>query len=151
MRNNDIVYRKYKSMEKGALMRGIEFKITMNEYSQFHGKPCHYCGIQSIGLDRIDSAICYRLDNVVPCCTVCNMMKGTLERDAFITHCKRITDNHGTVELPFVETDFLDTHERELIQQAFSNCKYNVSKTANVLGITRGKLRYRMQRHGIAR
>ncbi len=83
--------RKYYAIQKGALMRGISFEITYREYLKYFEKACAYCGIKAIGIDRIDSIIGYRKDNIVTCCGICNMMKATLEREAFIIHCKRIT------------------------------------------------------------
>lgn len=139
-------------MEKGALMRGIEFKVTIDEYLLLHGKPCHYCGISSIGLDRIDSAICYRLDNVVPCCTVCNMMKGTLERDAFITHCKRITNNHtnfSTEDNHYLGYKHLKKEERKLIIDILNENAGNRVKTANTLGISTTTLWRKIKSHNI--
>jgi hypothetical protein len=63
-------------------------KITM---------PCYYCGITSdetggriSGLDRVDNQQGYSALNTVPCCTVCNMMKGTLTLSEFknqMMHC----------------------------------------------------------------
>lgn len=47
------------------------------------GAPCHYCGgklgkrCPTGGLDRIDNAIGYVKGNVLPCCGVCNMTRGT--------------------------------------------------------------------------
>lgn len=36
------------------------------------------------GLDRIDQSLPHHLDNVVPCCKICNMAKRDMNRDAFI-------------------------------------------------------------------
>ena len=77
-------------------------------------KPCTYCGRHPHrvfnrydtdkrhpkregadfvynGLDRIDNAKDHSPENVVPCCTVCNMMKGTLSVDEFLTHIRLVS------------------------------------------------------------
>lgn len=62
--HKDKASRKYAAIEKGAAMRGIEFDITFAEYTgTYFEKPCHYCGIIAIGLDRICSADGYNTAN----------------------------------------------------------------------------------------
>jgi hypothetical protein len=68
-----------------------EFKITPLEFEKlFHNKPCHYCGGESTGLDRVDNSKGYILKNVVPCCGICNGMKETHNVVDFIEQCKKI-------------------------------------------------------------
>lgn len=71
--------------------------------------PCAYCGLrgeqtaggkQALGLDRIDSSQHYHLDNIVPCCTRCNMAKNVLSVSDFISHCAKITANHKAASSP---------------------------------------------------
>jgi DNA-binding NtrC family response regulator len=45
----------------------------------------------------------------------------------------------------------LDALEREHLVRALAECKWNVSKAAKLLGISRDTLRYRMERHGLQR
>ena len=45
----------------------------------------------------------------------------------------------------------LDAVEREHVQRALTECGWNVSKAARLLGISRDTLRYRMDRHGLQR
>ena len=33
-------------------------------------------GVKVMGVDRVDSDLGYQLDNLVPCCFVCNQIKG---------------------------------------------------------------------------
>jgi hypothetical protein len=70
-------------------------------------KPCHYCGQYSLrtirkcptnqynGIDRIDSKKKYTIDNVVPCCSLCNRMKSTLSQHKFVDHCKLISTHNS--------------------------------------------------------
>jgi hypothetical protein len=71
------------------------FAITFEEFCSFWKKPCHYCGaaIQNIGVDRKDSLIGYRMDNLVPCCGPCNLMKMRLHYDEFLRRCRAITEH----------------------------------------------------------
>ena len=49
------------------------------------GIMCHYCGgVKSMGLDRVDNARGYTMDNVVPVCTVCNLMKKDMPPEEFV-------------------------------------------------------------------
>jgi len=45
------------------------------------------------GIDRVDNSKGYIPTNVVPCCGVCNFMKGRLGLDIFLTQIKRIHAN----------------------------------------------------------
>jgi len=58
--------------------------------------PCYYCGdnIETIGLDRLNNTKGYSLDNIVSCCTPCNMMKNNNTEDDFIARCKKIAKLH---------------------------------------------------------
>ena len=58
------------------------------------GKKCTYCGevLQKIGIDRADNELGYTIENSVPCCTICNLMKRTLPKEVFIAQCEKITN-----------------------------------------------------------
>ena len=43
----------------------------------------------------------------------------------------------------------LDDYEREVIVQALDHCGYNISKTAQTLGILRQSLQYRIRKYGL--
>ena len=149
--HRDKARRKYAAIEKGAAMRGIEFDITFLEYKgAYFEKPCHYCGIIAIGLDRICSADGYNTANVVTCCTICNMMKGVLERDAFLTHCKRIALLHET-EMPMhpVQPVKHVLDERSRILAALQATGYNRAKAAKLLNISTTTLWRHITAHGI--
>ena len=63
---------------------------------------CHYCGKSSYkphrkcdnflynGLDRIENSVGYVESNVVPCCFICNKMKGVLSKEEFMEHLDKI-------------------------------------------------------------
>lgn len=62
---------------------GKEWTISFGEYEQLLSEGCFYCGKSLIetetgaGLDRIDNSKGYTFDNVLPCCRMCNGVRGT--------------------------------------------------------------------------
>lgn len=84
------IYMKRQSEEK----RKIPFHITKEQYEEIIYKPCYLCGLRNRhgnGLDRIDNKKReYTIENVLPCCSTCNMMKAHFEKDEFIQGVLRI-------------------------------------------------------------
>jgi hypothetical protein len=71
--------------------RGFKFNLLYEDFKRLAVKPCHYCGqiraqtpnkhhknVLFSGLDRVDSNLGYLLQNVVPCCRVCNTAKSAM-------------------------------------------------------------------------
>lgn len=57
--------------------KGLEFDISKDYMIDImlHGH-CHYCGTtKKLGLDRIDNTKGHTMDNVVPCCYECNVVR----------------------------------------------------------------------------
>ena len=84
-----------------ARRKKIDFQITPDEVGEIICQPCFYCGAEPqnkaradsphtaryySGIDRVDNAKGYQLDNVVPCCKVCNTMKHVLTLEEFRNH-----------------------------------------------------------------
>lgn len=88
---------KYLSYKAGARDRGFIFTITLDEFLKFWNNNCFYCGdkIDGIGLDRVDNNLGYDINNIVPCCTMCNTMKMAETNDTFINQCKKIVKLHS--------------------------------------------------------
>lgn len=76
--------------KKNAKKRGFEYNLTEEQFRKLTQKSCHYCGTLPSnvsnqkrcngaysynGLDRIDNTKGYTIDNVVPCCRMCNIAK----------------------------------------------------------------------------
>lgn len=76
------VYRRYKVLKDSARRKGgLEFDITLSEYEKLvEPHSCYYCKgpLNKTGhnLDRLDNTRGYTKDNVVPCCSKCNTLKG---------------------------------------------------------------------------
>lgn len=98
-RRRDSLLEKWRAYKKGAAKRGIEFMLTLAEFSGFWQAPCTYCtdDIKTIGLDRMSSRFGYTAANVAPCCTTCNYMKRRLSQDEFIERCAKIARHSGMI------------------------------------------------------
>lgn len=75
------------------------------EFKSIIKQSCHYCNEepsrhQSVsyrdgyelvnGIDRVDSSKGYSIDNCVPCCNTCNLMKNTLPKEVFLDKISQI-------------------------------------------------------------
>lgn len=73
---------RYNKGKHEAKARKIVWNISKEEYSVLNIQPCFYCGgslpKSGVGLDRmsLDKTIGYSKENVVPCCTSCNSIRG---------------------------------------------------------------------------
>lgn len=88
---------KYQSYKHDAERRNIKWNLSFNQFMTFWQKPCHYCGepIEFIGLDRVDNSKEYTINNIVPCCKICNRMKSAYSKDEFIDYCIKIARRFG--------------------------------------------------------
>jgi len=73
--------RYYKS-KRQAISRGKNWELSLEDFCKLLEMPCDYCHNQlgskdgySSCLDRIDNNGGYTIDNVVPCCYICNSMR----------------------------------------------------------------------------
>jgi hypothetical protein len=79
---------RFRGLKVQASQRGISCTLTLLEYlAVIENAMCKYCGEElptlGSGLDRIDSKIGYVAGNVVPCCQLCNAMKGAQTEEEF--------------------------------------------------------------------
>lgn len=109
---------RYHSYKSGALKRGLVWNLTYEEFGTVSALDCAYCGMPPVkvnyfenspslqkespfrdwskytilfnGIDRIDSAEGYYLDNCNPCCSYCNRAKSDLTFEEFKTHIERV-------------------------------------------------------------
>lgn len=80
----------FNAFKLGSASRGLKVEISFSDFLNFTRIPdCHYCGDllnwkphKDPGttsfryfLDRKDSNVGYQLDNLVTCCTLCNLTK----------------------------------------------------------------------------
>jgi hypothetical protein len=59
---------------------GVPWGLAYEDWLEVIANPCHYCQgpLPELGrgMDRIDATIGYQMGNVLPCCSVCNDIKG---------------------------------------------------------------------------
>jgi hypothetical protein len=82
---------RYKEARRSATRgnRNYTFDLTFEQYADIvQDAGCHYCGGNlpeaGGGLDRKDNAAGYAPDNVVACCSQCNVEKRTLSEADFL-------------------------------------------------------------------
>jgi hypothetical protein len=93
-----------------AKRRNIYFDLKLEDFKNNCLNDCHYCGIAPNknrkkrnnkgfmainfnGLDRIDNKKGYVSDNIVPCCSDCNLAKRDLSTKAFLEMITLIYNN----------------------------------------------------------
>jgi len=92
---------KLKILKSNAKNRNIMITMTDDEIMNMTDMQCEYCGIEPIytvmrnGIDRMDSSKGYELDNCVPCCHMCNMMKGEVDPLTFVERCAHVSYVNG--------------------------------------------------------
>src|SRR5579862_2777204 len=79
---------------QGARKRGLSFSLTEQDFFELWNRTCFYCGdhVEGIGLDRVDNSKGYTRENVVVCCTPCNMLKKASPLDSFLHRCRKIAN-----------------------------------------------------------
>lgn len=105
----DAVLREYVSSAK---RRNLEFGLSKEQFLFLTSQNCFYCNsIPSTikdrngkdeykgklfiynGIDRIDNALGYTIENSVSCCRMCNWMKGSLDQVAFLQQVQKISSH----------------------------------------------------------
>lgn len=93
---------------QNARARGLEWNLDNQQVAQLISQPCYYCGDTESntlknpnlrgkpeefaynGIDRIDPAVGYSIENVVPCCKKCNTAKLDMLLDEFVSWVERV-------------------------------------------------------------
>lgn len=101
--------RLYYNYKYAAKRRNIEWSITKIEFRELTKQNCYYCNTSPMqklnysgynsayiynGLDRLDNSKGYIIDNVVPCCGLCNWMKKDNSIKEFLDHIAKIARIH---------------------------------------------------------
>lgn len=96
------------SYQGQARRRKIGFNLSKDEFKKITSQNCFYCGnvptneyknkcwngsYKYNGIDRIDNTQGYIKDNIVPCCFICNIMKGQMSLNQFKEHINQIVSN----------------------------------------------------------
>ncbi len=100
----NILFGRYKA---AAVRRGYIFELTKKQFERLTSSNCYYCGAipEQIcsnksskqtgyytynGVDRVNNAKGYMVNNCVPCCGRCNHIKMDLTQEEFLQHIKKI-------------------------------------------------------------
>lgn len=97
-----------------AVVRGISFDLSREQFAVLVAANCHYCGsppssmrlgkdlwspLVYTGIDRVDNALGYTKENTVPCCKICNRAKNTISLQDFNTWIARLVAHHTEIRL----------------------------------------------------
>lgn len=91
--------------KKSAKNKGHSYELTEKQFAEITQQNCHYCGAKPNGiashskqngdyiyngLDRINNTKGYTIDNVVPCCKLCNYKKSDMSLQEFEDWIKKV-------------------------------------------------------------
>jgi hypothetical protein len=99
----NIVFINYKN---NARRKSLSFSLTKDQFRALTQHCCNYCGSPPLnvvstpsgnytysGLDRVDNSQGYELDNVAPCCKMCQYAKRNWTLSDFLGWAKRLADH----------------------------------------------------------
>lgn len=107
----------FRRVQFDARSRGLAFDVTIEQFARIIHQACHYCGsldknssqvilshsdgtsfktsYRYNGIDRMDNALGYIVENCVPCCFVCNRAKREMPYDDFLEWISSLVANWG--------------------------------------------------------
>lgn len=143
MQKTNLKY-KYGYYKRNAEDKGRQFELSYEQCELFFLDDCFYCGGKAIrgeiinGIDRIDNTIGYVLDNCVPSCNMCNMLKGPyFNHIEFLLVCNHILTNLNIINgfySPLVFKDYItrgyfgymESAEKRGYEFKITNEQYNI-------------------------
>lgn len=116
---------KFSRLKTKAKNRKINFELTLDQYCQVIQNRCYYCDVDLFSItggciDRInnDKSIGYKIDNVLPCCPSCNLIRNrlhTVEETLVMVHALKairkfpfLIDVFKKKDIGFVKSPFID-------------------------------------------
>ena len=102
----------YLNYKGRAIRKHLDWKLDKSRFLELTKANCHYCGSEPSqvidrpnnngtyvynGIDRLNNSDGYISGNVVPCCGICNKMKGILDAAEFADHIAKITTHQYLV------------------------------------------------------
>ncbi len=85
----------YREYVVGSVKRGYEMNLDFDTFSKLVIAECNYCGHKKEGevngIDRVDNAQGYSVENCVTACWKCNRIKYIYHKDFFIEKCRLIS------------------------------------------------------------
>jgi hypothetical protein len=95
----------FNQYQNNARNKGRSFDLSKDEFKKLVNSDCAYCGSKPSlfykktgangpalvnGIDRVDNTKGYTVENSIPCCHSCNMMKRDKTTNDFLEHIARI-------------------------------------------------------------
>ena len=89
------IYAQYRNKAK---IKHLDFDLSFDEFMKITKQNCFYCNIEPSnikkseynngdfiynGIDRMDNSKGYIIDNIIPCCKICNYAKNTMPLEEF--------------------------------------------------------------------
>lgn len=109
---NKLRRRLFSKAKASAKNRNLSFSLDLDTYSKLTESPCAYCGSKGSneltylgmkwrwnGLDRIDNDFGYEVDNVLPCCSFCNSIRGPMKFETWVDFLWNLLLNLGSKEI----------------------------------------------------
>lgn len=96
MKYDNSLPKRYLYYLKRANAKGLEFSLSVEQFEHITSQSCAYCGLDGYGIDRMDCKLGYTIDNIVPCCTKCNLMKWMNTPEEFLKHVITIYNHQNT-------------------------------------------------------
>lgn len=110
------INRLFTSFKVRARRRNLVSNLSKILFVELADSDCYYCGNKPAnkendrgkiytyqGIDRVDNSKGYEVDNVVPCCIVCNKMKKAMGQEEFLLHILKIASRF---EVKSPQSDF---------------------------------------------
>lgn len=92
----------YQIYSKNAIKKNVEFSLIFEDFQTITNNNCFYCdesnprGFQ--GIDRKDQTVGYVRENCIPCCKMCNYLKGSLHKNVFLERVEHILTYQGRIQ-----------------------------------------------------
>lgn len=111
----------FTAYKNGARSRNLEFEITLAQFETLIKQRCYYCdslpedylrelklkkrkiSVPFNGLDRLKNNIGYYLNNVVPCCSICNRARSDMSLEDFARWIERFKSAKRLVNQEFIK------------------------------------------------
>ena len=86
------IYQRYK---RRAKEENRFFDLTVEYFKRYYKANCFYCDdiLGTVGFDRVDNTKGYTVDNTVPCCKMCNVMKNDRNKTQFFQHIRKVYEH----------------------------------------------------------
>jgi len=114
---------------KKIFKRYSDGNLPINLFLELSKQNCYYCnstpnnnykGFIYSGLDRLNSNLPHNIDNVVPCCMLCNRFKSNLSLNEF----KNWINRFNPITFSNIQTISLNSYQLYSLRKVWS-CQYN--------------------------